>query len=115
MRKAPPNGTRVGLNLFESQAASFENIGIGLCHLVVGVLGVFFISVKAVSVLHHEFPSAHDAESGPDFIAELGLNLVQQNGELAIGFDFPSHDIRDDLLMGGAVTELASMPVFNAQ
>ena len=103
------------MHLFELQAASLENVAIGFCHLMVGVLGVFFIRVKAVSVFHHELPSPHDAEPGPDFIAELGLNLVQQDGELAIGFDFLSYDIGDDLLMGGAIAELPAMPVFNAQ
>ena len=43
------------------------------------------IGVKAVGVFHDEFAAAHQAETRPDLITKLGLDLVQIERQLAVG------------------------------
>src|SRR5260370_40398441 len=43
-----------------------------------------FVHVKGVRILHQELAGAHDAEARPDFIAELGLYLIEIDRQLLV-------------------------------
>ena len=92
-----------------------EDADIGVVHLLIGLEQGIEIDIEGIGVLHDEFPRPHDAESGSDLVAELGLDLVEIDRELAVTADLVPGDLRDHLLVGGAETEIAIVPVFDAQ
>ena len=58
------------------QTAPGEDPGIGIVLILVGFIQAGCVLVKRISVLHDEFPAAHEPEPGPFFIPELALDLV---------------------------------------
>ena len=84
----------VGLDRDGLQAAALKNARVGVIHFLVARLRGFVGGVEAVGVLHDEFLGAHEAEAGADFIAELGLDLVEILGQLAVGTQFAGHQGR---------------------
>jgi hypothetical protein len=62
---------------------------VGIIHFLIGNLGPCFCGVKTVTVLHNEFTTAHEAEPWPDLIPELGLDLVEIEGQVAVGMNLP--------------------------
>ena len=82
------------------EAAALEDARVGVVHLLVADLRRLVGDVKAVGVLHDEFLGPHQTEAGPDFVAELGLDLVEILGQLAVGTQFGRDQGGDDLLMG---------------
>ena len=71
--------------------------------------------MERVAVLHQKFTAAHDAEARTDFIAELGLNLVQVNRQLAVALYVTAHDIGNDFLVCWADDKFALMTILEAQ
>ena len=59
--------------------------------------------------------AAHDAEARADFVAELGLDLVKMNRQLAITLDVAAHDIGDDFLVCRANYEVALVAILETQ
>jgi hypothetical protein len=43
--------------------------------------------MKGVGILHDEFAASHDAEARADLIAELRLDLVEIDRQLAVALD----------------------------
>jgi len=82
--------------------------------LVRGVRG-FERGVEAVGVLHDELFGAHQAEPRADFVAELGLDLVDRAGELAVRADLAGQEFGDDLLVGRPERHQAVGPVLEAE
>ena len=97
-----PDVAGVGLDRAGIQAAAPEDAVVGVKHGLIGDVGGFERGVEAVGVLHDEFLGTHQAESRADFIAELGLYLVDGTGELAVRGDLTCEEIGDNLLVGGA-------------
>ena len=81
----------VGLDSEGAQAAALEDAGVGVEHLLVGGGAAFVGGVEGVGVLHDEFARAHEAEPRADFIAELGLDLIEVLGQLPVGTQFARH------------------------
>ena len=71
--------------------------------------------MKAVGILHQEFAPAHHPETRPDFVAELGLNLVEVHRQLAITADIAAHQIGDDFFMRRPEHELALVTILQPQ
>ena len=92
-----------------------EDARIGVVHVAVFALQVRVVRVEGIGVLHHEFARAHDAEARPDLVAELGLDLVEVERQLAVGADFPARDVGDDFFVGRAETEIALVPVLDLE
>ena len=55
---------------------------VGLVHLLVAQIGTCLVRIKAVGILHDELPAPHHAETGPDLVAKLGLDLIEVFGKL---------------------------------
>ena len=71
--------------------------------------------MEGVGVLHGEFASAHQSESRAQLVAELGLDLVEIDGELAIGVHRIANGVGDDLLGGGGIDEVPVAAILDAQ
>ena len=52
---------------------------------------------------------------GRDFIPEFRLNLIEIEGQLAVGMHFPAHQVGNHLFMGGTETIIPVMAVFKPQ
>ena len=115
MGKIAADGAGVRFHGPELEAQASENARIGVVHQLVALLGPGAVRVKGVTVFHHEFAPAHQAEAGADFIAELALDLIEPHGQLAVGTHFAAHQVSNDFLMGGAQAIFALVTVLEAQ
>ncbi len=105
----------VGLDLGVAEPAPFEDAAVGCLHGPVGQVEVFGIGVEGVGVLHDELAPAHEPETRPDLVPELGLDLEEVDRELSVGGDGSPHDVGDDLFVGRTETELAVVAVVDPQ
>ena len=102
-----------GLRLYRCglQAAALKDPRISQMHPLIGLVQRGFVNVEAVGVLHDEFTGPHDPETGPDLVPELGLDLIEGQGQAFIRADLSPDQVGDHLFMGGAEGELAVVPV----
>jgi hypothetical protein len=103
------------LDRAELQPAAGEDARVGFGHHVVLALAVGVVDVERVRILHDELAPAHQAEARPHFIAELRLDLVQVQWQVAVRAHLAAHDVGDHLLVRRAVAELAIAAVADAQ
>ena len=61
----------------ELEPEAGEDAAVGVVHVAVFAFQVGIRSMEGVAVLHQELAAAHDAEARTDFVAELGLYLVE--------------------------------------
>ena len=115
MRAGAADLARVGRDRAERQPQAREDARVGVIHLLVALLQTLEIGVERVGVLHRELARAHHAEARPDLVAELGLDLVEIDRQLAVAADLLAHDIAEHLLGRGRVAELALGAVLDAQ
>ena len=76
---------------------------------------IFKTGVEGIAILHQELAAPHHAETRSDLVAELGLDLVQVQGQLAIALDFLTDEIGDHLFMRRSDNKLALMAILEAQ
>ena len=105
----------VGLDLGVAQAAAGEDPPVGPLHGAVGEIEVLVVGVEGVGVLHQELAPPHEAESGSDLVAELGLDLVHVDGQLFVRGHGSADDVGDDLLVGRTEAELTVVPILDPQ
>ncbi len=105
----------VGLDGAIAEPAAVEDADVGVIHDLVGPFGGLFVDVEAVAVLHDELSSAEEACAGADFVAELGLDLEEVEGELAVAFDVVADERGHDLFVGGPDAEVAAFAVLYAE
>ena len=115
MGEAAADGTAVRLHGLEGEAAAAEDAAVSLVHGFIGALRPGLVNVEAVGVLHDKLAAPDEPEAGPDFVPELHLDLIQVQGELAVGVDFPPHQVGDHLFVGGAETAIPAVAVLEAQ
>ena len=115
MREVAADGAGVGFHGTELQRHAAENLFVRLEHLLVADVRARIVPVEGIGVLHQKFAPAHQAEAGADLVAELGLDLVQVHGKLAVGAHFAADEVGDDFLVRGAEAVVALMAVLEAQ
>ena len=60
---------------------------VGDKHLVVGAIRPVVVKVKRVAIFHQELAAAHNAETRPNLVPELPLNVIEQLRQVAITLD----------------------------
>ena len=106
---------RVRLHHPEVEAGAGEDAPVRVAHRLVAPLAARLVQVERVGVLHDEFARPHDAETGTHLVPELGLDLVQVEGELAVAPDLAADNVGDHLLVGRADAEVAFVAIAEAQ
>src|SRR6185369_6347220 len=115
MGPVPADRAGVGLDGTEFETATLKDPAIRLIHLFVGDISTLFVSVEGVGILHDELAAAHQTETGPDLVAELGLNLVEIERHLPVAAHFPADDVRHDLFVRRSEAELVVLAVLDAE
>ena len=105
----------IGRHSAEAQAETREDAAVGVIHDAVFALQVFEAGVERVAVLHEEFTTAHHAETWADLVAELGLDLIQMNRQLAVALDFLAHKVGDHFFVRRADDEIALVAILETQ
>ena len=112
MGASATNRAGIGLHWAEVQAQTGEDVAVGLVHAVVGLLQRGLIGMEGVGVLHDELAATHHAKARADFVAELGLNLVQVDRQLLVAVQLVACQIGDHFFVGGAGAEVTLVTVF---
>src|SRR5690606_2076076 len=71
--------------------------------------------VEGVGILHEELAPAHDAETRPDLVPELPLDVVEITRQILVAAHAIPKDLRDQLLVGRAIEHLALVPIEEPQ
>ena len=106
-------GGRAGAS--STLAAKSSASEIAMAHHRVALGQRALIGMEGVGVLHDELARTHHAEARPHLVAELELDLVEVDRQLAIAFDLAPRDIRDHLFVGGPEHEVALVAILQAQ
>ncbi len=84
VRKTAADSAGIRLHRPEGDAATGKNLLIGLIHFAIGRISPGLVGIETVAVLHDKLPTSHQAKTGPNFIAKLGLNLIKVERQAAI-------------------------------
>ena len=84
-------------------------------HRLVRLVERLAAGVERVGVLHDELAPAHQAETRTHLVAELRLDLIEVDRQLAVRVDRVAHGVGDDFLGRRRVDEVALVAVFDAQ
>ncbi len=76
MRAAPAHQARVCLDYLIRQFTAVKDAAIRLIHLLITLVQRRLVRMKTVGIHHQKFLTPDNPEPGPEFITELGLNLV---------------------------------------
>ena len=103
MRRRAADRAGLRLDRLVGQSAPVEDAAVRLVHALVGrveAAGTVHGHVKRVGVLHDELAAAQHAESRPRLVAELRLDLVEVQRQLAVRLDRGRQCLGDDLFVG---------------
>jgi hypothetical protein len=115
LRRAAADAAAVRLHGPKIQSDTRENPRIRFEHQPIAFREACFIRVERIGVLHQELARSHDAETRADFIAELGLNLVEIHRQLFVASEFTPGNVGDHFLVRGPVGEFPVVPILEAQ
>ena len=111
MRAEPAHHAHIGLHAVEVQAGALHDAVVGAYVQLVALLQSDLVAIEAVGVLHDELARAQHPGTRPRLVALLDLEVIEDQGQLAVG----AHDLRDverdGLLMGHREHELRALAV----
>ena len=105
----------VGGDGAELQPQAAEDARVGVVHVAVLALQIRVVGVERIAVLHDELARAHDAEARAALVAELGLDVIEVNRQLAVALQLAPREVGDHLLGGRLDHEIALVAVLEAQ
>ena len=91
----------VRLNLDGFQTAAAEYVAICLRHSIIGNVESALIDIEAISVLHVELAHTNQTAAWSRLIAELRLNLVDDEREVAVAVDVRLDHVGQKLFVRG--------------
>ena len=115
VRGVAADAAGIGLDRAEVEPAAGEDARVGPVHRRIGRAQRGVVGVEGVGVLHQEFAGAHHAETRPDLVAELGLDLVEVDRQLLVALQLVAGQLGDDLLVGRSKAELTLVAILQAQ
>ena len=115
VRSVAADAARIGRDRAVTKPDAVKNRAIGAAHAFVIALQRVAVYAERIRVLHDELAPAHHAEARADFVAELGLNLVEVRRQLAVTAQLVFHQRGDDFLVRRAQAKIAAVAVAKAQ
>ncbi len=97
------------LDVFEADAGEDAVVG----GFVQGVRGVEpgGVDIQRVRILHRELADADQAAAGARLVPELGLQVIDDLRQLAVGVDLAGRQVGDDFLVGHRQHQVAFGPI----
>ncbi len=105
----------VRLDAVPLQAGAVEDAVVGLDVQLVGVRQPLRVAVEAVGVLHDELARSQHAGARARLVALLGLEVVEDARQVAVGADLAGHVEGDVLLVGHRQHELGAAAVLQLE
>ena len=115
VRSLAADRTGVGGNRPKLETEPGEDARIRVVHRLVRLEHAVLVRVERIRILHHELARAHHAETRADFVAELGLDMIEIHRQLFVAFQLLARDVGDDFFGGRLDHEVALMAVLDAQ
>ena len=104
----------VGADHDRVQPEPLEDPDVRAAVLLVAHVEAGLVAIAAVRVLHHELADADEAASGARLVAELRLEVVELDRQLAVALDEVAEQDGDDLLVGHREHHVALAAVLEA-
>ena len=82
------------------QAQPLEDAGVGLVMGLIGGVQPGLVGIERVGVLHDELAHPDQAAARSWLVTELGLEVVDDGGQLAVALDQVAQQVGDHLLVG---------------
>jgi len=111
LRLRAAHGTGVGFDGKEVETAAGEDAAVDGVVFRVGLVEAGGIEVEGIGVFHEELADAEEAGFGAGLVAELGLDLVPDLGELLVGAELVTGDGGHGLFVGHAEAEIGALAV----
>ncbi len=96
------------------QPAAVENAEVGLVMVFVLAVQAFPIGIQAVAVFHGELAHPDQAGARAWVITELGLQVINELGQLAIGVDLAPHQVGHRFFVGHGQHHIAPRAILEA-
>ena len=90
------------------EAEPSEDALVGLVVQLVAVVQPGLVGIAAVAVLHDELADADQPAAGARLVAELGLEVVDDQRQLTVALDDVAQQVGHDLLVGHGQHHVAS-------
>src|ERR1039457_6451174 len=112
-----PATDRAGIGLYNAkiQPHTLKHTRVGGAHRGVALRQRAFVGMERVGVLHDEFAAAHDAKTRPYLVAELQLDLIEIDRQLAIALQFAPRNVGDHLFVRRADHKVTLVAILDAQ
>ena len=107
LRTLAADRARVRLDGDRRHATAREDTAVGLEHRLVGGAEAVLVDIEGVGVLHRELAHADQAAARSSLVAELGLDLVERDRQIAVGAGVIAEEAGDHLLVRRSEHELA--------
>ena len=108
------DGAVVGLDGAEREAHAVVDVRVGVVHLLIGDVHALDVFIEGVEILHDELAAAHEAEARAALVAELVLDLIEQERQLLVAPDLVAHEVGDHLLVRRPEAEVPAVAVLHA-
>ena len=105
----------VSLDRDGGDADALEQLGVGREYRGIGLVERLPVGVERVHVLHRKLAQADQPAARPDFVPELGLDLIDERGQFSIALHLALEQLDDDLLVRRAQRQLPLAPVLDDQ
>src|SRR5690606_18254642 len=99
VRGATTDGAGIGKYRAELQPQAGEYAAVRVVHHRVLAIQIGIVEVERIGVLHQELARAHNPETGPDLVAELGLDLIETRRQLLVASQFLTREIGNDFFV----------------
>jgi hypothetical protein len=114
MGKASSNRTRIRFYHFKLKTYPSEDPLVGGIHCLVGLHAASLRDIETVGIFHEKLSGTHKAKARADFIAEFGVNLVEDQRELPVRANFIFDELGNDLFVCWRQAELLVFSVFKS-
>ena len=111
LRGGAAHGSGVRFDGDEAEAAAGKDVAVGLVVLVVAEVEAGVVEIEGVGILHQELTDAEQAGLGTGLVAEFGLDLVPDLGELLVAAELSAGNGGHDLFVGHGEAELSALAV----
>ena len=98
-----------------ADAAAVEDPAVRLVWALIGAIQRRRVGIEGVGVLHEELPRAQHPRARARLVPLLGLDLVPDLRQVAVGADLAGGEPGDDLLVGHAEAHVAAVAVLEPE